>query len=115
MMRRPARPAHQLHNRAPSAPMSYDSNPLESNAPQGPVIPAAGENIRIIPLGGVEEIGRNMTVIEYGDDIIVVGQPGPANDKGGSTVMAPMANIAFIVGIVFLAVAITMAVSKSRL
>ncbi|MBC7836561.1 ribonuclease J, partial [Acetobacteraceae bacterium] len=29
-------------------------------------------NIRIIPLGGVEEIGRNMTAIEYGDDIIVV-------------------------------------------
>ena len=29
-------------------------------------------NIRIVPLGGVEEIGRNMTAIEFGDDIIVV-------------------------------------------
>ena len=28
--------------------------------------------IRIIPLGGVEEIGRNMTAIELNDDIIVV-------------------------------------------
>lgn len=28
--------------------------------------------VRVIPIGGVEEIGRNMTVIEYGDDIIVV-------------------------------------------
>jgi ribonuclease J len=28
--------------------------------------------IRIIPLGGVEEIGQNMTAIEYGNDIIVV-------------------------------------------
>jgi ribonuclease J len=35
-------------------------------------IPPAGDNIRIIPLGGVEEIGRNMTMIEYKDDIIVV-------------------------------------------
>jgi len=37
------------------------------------VIPAlAPDAIRIVPLGGVEEIGRNMTAIEYGDDIIVI-------------------------------------------
>ncbi|MEK7461643.1 MAG: ribonuclease J [Patescibacteria group bacterium] len=35
------------------------------------IIPPLGESIRIIPLGGVEEIGRNMTVIEFGDDIVV--------------------------------------------
>lgn len=28
--------------------------------------------VRMIPLGGVDEIGKNMTVFEYGDDIIVV-------------------------------------------
>jgi ribonuclease J len=36
------------------------------------VIPPAGDNIRIIPLGGVEEIGKNMTVVEFRDDIIVI-------------------------------------------
>jgi len=35
-------------------------------------IPSSGENLRIVPLGGVEEIGKNMTVIEYKEDIIIV-------------------------------------------
>src|SRR3989344_3100926 len=35
-------------------------------------IPPIGDAIRIIPLGGVEEIGRNMTAFEYQDDIIIV-------------------------------------------
>lgn len=29
-------------------------------------------NIRIIPLGGVEQIGQNMTMIEYGNDIVII-------------------------------------------
>ena len=33
---------------------------------------AAGEPLRIIPLGGLGEIGKNMTLFEYGNDIIVV-------------------------------------------
>lgn len=34
--------------------------------------PLAVDSIRVIPLGGVEEIGRNMTAIEFGNDIIIV-------------------------------------------
>ena len=40
------------------------------------------KTLRIIPLGGLGEIGKNMTVIEYGRNIIVVdvGVMFPSND-----------------------------------
>jgi ribonuclease J len=41
------------------------------NAPSAN-IPPVGDNIRIIPLGGVEEVGKNMTAFEIGQDIIVI-------------------------------------------
>ncbi len=34
--------------------------------------PLAPGDIRIIPLGGVEEIGKNMTMVEYRDQIVVI-------------------------------------------
>ncbi|MCX6714101.1 MAG: MBL fold metallo-hydrolase, partial [Candidatus Vogelbacteria bacterium] len=48
-------------------------------------------NIRIIPLGGVEEIGKNMTVIEIGNDIIVVdaGFLFPGEDAPGVDYIIP--------------------------
>ena len=47
--------------------------PSRNNGAPRPIIPPPAEGvIRVIPLGGVEEIGRNMTAIEIGNDIIVV-------------------------------------------
>lgn len=39
-------------------------------------------NIRIIPLGGVEKIGMNMTAIEIGNDIIVIDAGFAFTDEG---------------------------------
>ena len=44
-----------------------------TETPDIPVPPAVnGPALSIIPLGGIGEIGLNMTVLEYGDDIIVI-------------------------------------------
>lgn len=37
-----------------------------------PLRPAATAGLRIVPLGGVEEVGRNMMFLEYGNDIVII-------------------------------------------
>jgi ribonuclease J len=45
---------------------------MSSDKREDIIPPLAKGNIRIIPLGGVEEIGKNMTAVEYNDEIIVI-------------------------------------------
>ncbi len=53
--------------------------------------PAEVTKLRIVSLGGVDEIGKNMTVFEYGDDIIVVdcGSIFPKEDMLGVDLVIP--------------------------
>ena len=48
-------------------------------------------NLKIIPLGGIEEIGKNITVFEYDDDIIIVdcGIEFPSDDMLGIDLVIP--------------------------
>jgi len=59
-------------NKRPPHP-TVDMNANVSLEKKTAHIPELGAgNIRIIPLGGVEEIGKNMTAIEIGNDIVVI-------------------------------------------
>jgi ribonuclease J len=51
----------------------------------------AADSLRIIPLGGVGEVGKNMTVFELGDDIVVVdaGLAFPRDEHLGVDLILP--------------------------
>ncbi len=54
--------------------------------------------LRIIPLGGMEEVGRNMTIFEYGKDIIILdmGIQFPEEDMPGIDFIIP--NVSYLRG-----------------
>ncbi len=55
-------------------------------------------NLKIIPLGGCEEVGRNMTCFEYGQDIVILdmGLQFPEEDMPGIDYIIP--NIEYLKG-----------------
>ncbi|NTW14209.1 MAG: RNase J family beta-CASP ribonuclease [Candidatus Moranbacteria bacterium] len=61
-------------------------------------LPPAEKRLRIIPLGGQEEVGRNMTVFEYGDDIVIIdmGVQWPEEDMPGVDYIVP--NVGYLKG-----------------
>src|SRR3989344_586556 len=58
----------------------------------------AKKALRIIPLGGCEEVGRNMTVFEFGNDIVILdmGLQFPEEDMPGIDYVIP--NVGYLKG-----------------
>lgn len=55
---------------------------------------SSNETLRVIPIGGCEEVGRNMTVFEYGNDIVILdmGIQFPEEDMPGIDYIIPNIN-----------------------
>lgn len=67
------RPLHARPARPPRGRTKVEHQAPTRSGKAQTVIPAPADNVvRIIPLGGVEEIGRNMTAVEVGNDIFIL-------------------------------------------
>ncbi|MFH1232391.1 MAG: ribonuclease J, partial [Patescibacteria group bacterium] len=57
-----------------------------------------GEKLRVMVLGGLEEVGRNMTLLEYNKEIIIIdmGMQFPEEDMPGIDYIIP--NVAYLEG-----------------
>jgi ribonuclease J len=71
-----------------AVPKILDKKPIGKGQPK----------LRIIPLGGMEEVGRNMTIFEYGNDIVILdmGLQFPEEDMFGIDFIIP--NISYLKG-----------------
>jgi ribonuclease J len=65
---------------------------------QGTVLNSSGSGLKIIPLGGQEEVGRNCTVFEYDNDIVILdmGMQFADEDMPGIDYIIP--NVSYLRG-----------------
>ena len=71
---------------------NYHHNKKRHQKPQEKELLLTGiKGLKILPLGGQEEVGRNMTVFEYGNDIVILdmGIQFPEEDMPGVDYIVP--------------------------
>ena len=79
-------------------PVRFDKKTSPSGLHSRPSARRGESKLKIIVLGGNEEVGRNMTVLEYGHDIIIIdlGLQFPEEDMPGIDYIIP--NIEYLKG-----------------
>ena len=96
--RRAFRPAQagakQTEQNNSSVKINRNYRPQNAFRPNAQTAP----KLKIIPLGGQEEVGRNMTIFEYGDDIVILdmGMQFPEENMPGIDYIIP--NISYLKG-----------------
>ena len=94
------RQTNQIQQKPQTQPKKFkqSSNQTACPEPSRRVKQRTQPTLRIIPLGGCEEVGRNMTVFEYGNDIVIIdmGLQFPEEDMPGIDYIIP--NIKYLQG-----------------
>ena len=86
------KPSQKHRKSAQSKTESKSQVPVKAHPKSGAKGSAKGApKLRVIPLGGLDGIGKNMTAFEYGDDMIVVdaGLMFPDDDHPGVDLILP--------------------------
>jgi len=86
--KKPQKPPSQGKRGGPKPVVSREQKPGKTSPKKNKV---AEKAVRIIPLGGLEEIGKNITLIEYENDILIIdcGLGFPDNELLGIDIVIP--------------------------
>ncbi len=105
-LKRPMSTKRSVMSSGAKRPLSRDNRRFSTPRRQGSFsttrpyssTPATPHHLRVIPIGGCEEVGRNMTIYEYGEDIVIIdmGIQFPEEDMLGIDYVIP--NIEYLKG-----------------
>ena len=92
----PAKKTTSRSNSAVTKPSTRSNRPStnaakKSSKPAGTKTRKTNDFLKIIPLGGINEIGKNITILEYRDQILIIdcGMSFPEDDMYGIDVVIP--------------------------
>ena len=85
------RTARSVSAKAPSVAERAKSSVRQANAPRQPREPSRKTPVKIIPLGGLNEIGKNCTAIECANDMLIIdcGMAFPDSELLGVDIVLP--------------------------